>query len=52
MNVLAVKTAQRTSGPFGDSRFKYYLIAPAIFVMLSVALFPLINLLVVIFQGI
>ena len=52
MNVLAVTAAQRAGGPFGDRRFKYLLIAPAIFIMLSIALFPLINLLVVSFQGI
>lgn len=48
----AARSKQWVGGPFGDRRFKYYLIAPAIFIMLSIALFPLINLLVVSFQGI
>lgn len=55
---MSVSTATTTgseqwvSGPFGDSRFKYFLVAPALFIMFAIALFPLINLLVVSFQGI
>lgn len=39
-------------GLFGDRRLKYWLIAPAVFVMLAIGLFPLINLVIVSFQGV
>jgi multiple sugar transport system permease protein len=39
------------SGPFADRYFKYLIVAPAIFVLLLVGLFPLIYSLVVSFQG-
>lgn len=38
-------------GPFADRHFRYLIVAPAIFVLLLVGLFPLIYSLVVSFQG-
>ena len=37
---------------FADKRFKYLLIFPAVFLLLLIAIFPLVNLLVVSFQDI
>jgi multiple sugar transport system permease protein len=37
---------------FGDRNFKYFLVAPSIFVLLLIGIFPLVYLLVVSFQGI
>lgn len=48
----AAGSAWRRAGLFADRRFKYLLIFPAVFVLLLIGLFPLINLLVVSFQDI
>jgi multiple sugar transport system permease protein len=48
--VTSIKAASRTD--FSERNFKYLLVAPAIFVLLLVGVFPLIYLLLVSFQGI
>ena len=45
-------TYAHTAGPLSDRYFKYWLISPAIFLILLIGLFPLIYTLLVSFQGI
>jgi multiple sugar transport system permease protein len=51
----AIATAQpagSTRASFADRNFKHFLVAPSIFVLLLIGIFPLVYLLVVSFQGI
>lgn len=48
----AAATFTRTRAPVGERRFKYLLVAPSIFLLLAVGIFPLVYMLVVSFVGI
>jgi multiple sugar transport system permease protein len=52
LQVAARARPLQASGPFLERNFKYLIVAPAIFVLLLVGLFPLIYSLIVSFQGI
>src|SRR5262245_22076746 len=49
---LPTTAARRTRGGTRDRRFRYALVAPSIFVLLLIGIFPLVYLLVVSFQNI
>jgi len=49
---IATATLSKRRAPVGERRFKYLLVAPAIFLLLAVGIFPLIYMLVVSFVGI
>ncbi len=49
---MSVRTNAQHQRPFGERNFKYLLVAPSIFVLLLIGIFPLIYLLMVSFQNI